>query len=229
MEVFLVPARPDRYELYCEVPDEPHDEQPGDPPKSRIQRVKHYFSVMLAEAERERKHGRVEREHAGWAARLKAKTMRWVAEAIAEQRLLWHLRKQASATLFYPDDMTESAAVEWMRGEMSRDFARHRLWLIIDSLLFIGSGVLFFVPGPNVVAYYFAFRMVGHYLSLRGAKHGLDAVAWTPQASAPLAALRQAITMEPGAREERVQAIAGELGLEHLARFVERTAVYFSS
>ena len=32
------------------------------------------------------------------------------------------------------------------------------------------SGLLFLVPGPNVIAYYFAFRMVGHYFSLRGAR-----------------------------------------------------------
>jgi hypothetical protein len=228
MEVFLVPLGPDRYELYCELPDEPHD-VPGQVPRSRFQRVKHYFAVMLAQAEHERRHGRSEHPHTGWAARLKARTMRRVAEAVAEQRLLWHLRKQPSATLFFPGDMPESAAVDYLRAEMGRDFNRHRLWLIINSLLFIGSGVLAVVPGPNILAYYFAFRMVGHFLSMRGARHGLDAVSWTNEPSAPLAQLREAIGLEPGTREQRVQDLAGQLRLEHLPRFIERTAVYFSS
>ena len=63
---------------------------------------------MLAEAERERREGRAAgpAEGAqGWMARTKARTMRWVAESIAEQRLLWHLRGQTDACLFYPDDV----------------------------------------------------------------------------------------------------------------------------
>jgi hypothetical protein len=227
MDVFLVPLAADRYELYCEVPDEPHDAADA-APRSRFQRIKHYFSVMLAEAEHERRHG-PSAPATGWLGRLRAKTMRWVAEAVAEQRLLWHMRRQASATLFFPDDMTEAAAVDLLRRQLARDFDRHRFWLAIDSLLFVGSGVLFFVPGPNVVAYYFAFRMVGHYFSLRGARHGLQVVSWMNEPSAPLAALRAAVAMEPGPREQRVQDLADELRLEHLPRFIERTAVYFSS
>ena len=101
--------------------------------------------------------------------------MRWVAEAVAEQRLLWHLRRQTSATLFFPDDMSEPAAVDCICAASSRAISTsHRRWLIIDSLWFVASGVLFFVPGPNVVAYYFAFRLVGHYLSWRGAQQGLE-------------------------------------------------------
>ena len=57
-----------------------------------------------------------------------------------------------------------------------RDFEKHRFWLTIDALGFIASGLLFLVPGPNAVAYYFAFRLVGHYLSMRGARQGLSVV-----------------------------------------------------
>lgn len=230
--MFLVPLPVDRYELYCEEPDEPHDPD-TEPAKGIVRRffrrLKDRFTLMLAEAEHERRHGRAEREHTGWLARVRAKTMRWVAEAVAEQRLLWHLRRQTSATFFFPDDISETTAVAHLRGQLGRDFDRHRYWLIINSLAFAASGILFFVPGPNVVAYYFAFRMVGHYLSLRGAKHGLLVVSWMNEPSAPLASLRSAIGLDPEAREQRVRDLAAELRLEHLPRFVERTAVYFSS
>jgi len=228
MDVFLVPVAADRHELYCEVPDEPHDPE-AEPPTGVFRRLKRRFTLMLAEAEHERRHGAAGRPPTGWLGRMRARIMRWVAESVAEQRLLWHLRRQPVATLFFPDDLGESAAVEHLRRQLGRDFDRHRKWLAIDSLAFVGSGVLFFVPGPIFVAYYFAFRMVGHYLSVRGARHGLQGVSWTCEPSAPLSALRAAIALEPVARAEALREVAAGLRLEHLPRFVERTAVYFDS
>lgn len=238
MDVFLVPLSTDRHELYCEVPDEPHeadDEHPGDSasssgrrkwwsPRYWYRRLKHRFSQMLAEAEQERRHGRAEHPHRGWMARVRARTMRWVAEAIAEQRLLWHLRRQTSATLFYPDDTAEDVAVADLRRQLTSDFEKHRFWLILDSLAFIASGLLFFVPGPNIVAYFFAFRLVGHYLSLRGARQGLDVVTWMPEPSPCLSGLRAALTLDRPERTTRVEELAAELRLEHLPRFVERAS-----
>ena len=70
-----------------------------------------------------------------------------------------------------------------MQFHLARDLKKHRRWLAIDSVLMVLFGVvLFAVPGPNIVGYYFAFRVVGHYLSFRGARQGLNAVSWTPRA-----------------------------------------------
>src|SRR5688572_333635 len=151
MEVFLVPVGSERYELYCEVPDEPHDEQP-EPSGGFIRRAVKRFRDMLAEAERERRHGRQDGVTRGWTARVKARTMRWVAESIAEQRLLWHLRRQEAGTFYYPDDMPEAAAVNTLRAQLKRDFEKHRFWLAIDSLGLVASAALMLVPGPNVLA-----------------------------------------------------------------------------
>lgn len=221
-----MPVGRERYELYCEVPDEP--EEPDDErPSGFIRRVKARFTAMLAEAERERRHGRAERdaEERGLFARTKARMMRWVAESIAEQRLLWHLRRQDAACLHYPTDLHQADATAMMRRQLVRDFDRHRFWLIIDSLLLVASGLLVLVPGPNLVGYYFAFRTVGHFLSVRGARHGLDVVRWTEQASVPLAELRGAIDLDGEARDRHVHDVATALKLEHLARFFERTAI----
>jgi hypothetical protein len=180
---------------------------------------------MLTEAERERRRGQGAQEQGGAFARARARTLRWVAESIAEQRLLWHLRRQADACLFFPDDIEERRATELVRRQLRRDFEKHRFWLIVDSLGFVASGLLFFVPGPNIVAYYFAFRMVGHYLSLRGARQGLDGVRWTSEQSAPLSELRRAIDLDSDERDRRVHAVAATLKLEHLAKFFQRTAI----
>jgi hypothetical protein len=224
MDVYLVPVGRDRHELYCEIPDEPGDGA-QQAPEGYFRRLMHRFREMIAEAERERRHGRPDGPERGWAGRLRARTMRWVAESIAEQRLLWHLRSQTSACLYYPDDLDEQQAVGILRQQLGRDFDKHRFWLVIDLIGFVGSGLLMLVPGPNLLAYYFAFRLVGHYLSLRGAKRGLSGVAWRHEPSAPLTELRRVLGLTPGAREPRVHAVAEVLRLEHLVTFFERSAV----
>jgi hypothetical protein len=229
MDVYLVPVGPDRHELYCEVPDEPEEDTSAEPPKGFFRRLRARFSEMLAEAERERRQARATVVHDGWVSRAKARLMRWVAESIAEQRLLWHLRRQSEACLYYPDDLDEAQAIAALRSQLGRDFDKHRFWLTIDALCFIVSGLLVLVPGPNVLAYYFAFRLVGHYFSLRGARQGLNGVQWRTEKSAPLSELRHAIGLEPAVRERRVDEVAHCLRLEHLASFFERTAIPTSS
>ena len=221
MEVFLVPVAAARYELYCEVADEP-DAEASEPPQGFIKRMMHRFRETIAEAERERHHGRKDNEPEGWMTRVKRRTLGWVAESMAEQRLLWQLRRQDGATLFYPDDIPEAAAVAERTRQLRADFDKHRFWLIIDSLGFIASGVLILVPGPNVLAYYFAFRIVGHYLSLRGARKGLTEIRWQNESSAPLSELRRTLELGPDVREPQVRDIADKLRLEHLASFFKR-------
>jgi hypothetical protein len=225
MDVFLVPVSPERYELYCEEPDEP---APADepPPTGFVRRLVHRFREMVAEAEHERRHGpREGQAPRGLLARTKARTMRWVAESIAEQRLLWQLRTCHAATLIHPDDVSEPHAREILRRQLNRDFERHRFWLAIDSVGLVLSAALMLLPGPNVVAYYFAFRIVGHYLSVRGARNGIVRTAWQVQPSAPLAALRAVVGVPPEERASQVDAVASHLRLEHFTAFFQRSAV----
>jgi hypothetical protein len=222
MEVYLVPVGDELYELYCEVPDEPEVPPDLDAPAGFLARMRRRFSVMLAEAERERRQGSSVPPDAGWMARAKSRTMRWVAESIAEQRLLWHLRRQTDACLFYPDDLSEPEATRRLRAQLGRDRDRHRYWLAIDAVCFVLSGLLVLLPGPNVFAYYFGFRLVGHYLSMMGARRGLETVRWRSEQSAPLSELRRAIGLDEEQRARHVTDVASRLRLEHLATFFER-------
>jgi hypothetical protein len=226
MDVFLLPVASDRYELYCEEPDEPQPHATT-PPTGFVRRLIHRFRELLAEAERERRRGAPADAGAPqrFTARVRARVMRYVAESIAEQRLLWQLRGRTEAVLFYPDDLNEAHAREILRRQLNRDFERHRFWLAIDSVGLIASGALMLLPGPNIVAYYFAFRIVGHFLSVRGARQGLLAVQWTPKASTPLSALRGVVGVPPDVRADRVHEVATTLRLEHLAAFFQRTAI----
>jgi hypothetical protein len=224
MDGYLGPVGRSRYEPYCEVPDEPDEGAADDVERPGLfRRLRQRFQEMLAEAERERRQPRAPRAP-GWAARLKARMMRWIAESIAEQRLLWHLRRQSHACLHYPDDLDGEQASTVLRGQLQRDFEKHRFWLIVDSLGLLASGALAVVPGPNLLAYYFAFRVVGHYLSMRGARQGLSGVEWRAEPSEPLSDLRRALDLEPSVRVRQVEHVAARLRLEHLARFFERAA-----
>jgi hypothetical protein len=225
MDVYLLPVGQDRYELYCEVPDEPETPPDAEPPKGVFQKLRHRFADVLAEAERERRRGPAHHHHRGWTARTKARMMRWVAESIAEQRLLWHMRRQTGACLFFPDDVSERSAMEQLRSQLARDRDKHRFWLSIDSVGFVLSGLLMLLPGPNLLAYYFAFRLVGHYLAMMGARRGLEVVHWRTEMSPPLSELRRAIGLEPEQRARQVSDVALKLRLEHLSRFFERTVV----
>jgi len=227
VDVFLVPVATDRYELYCEEPDDPEDAADGDPPPGFFRRMIHRVRQMMAEAERDRHSGGPQPGDApvGFLGRLKARTMRWAAEWIAEQRLLWQLRGKDAVCLVYPDDITEAQGRQLLKRSLQRDWERHRFWLAIDSVGLIGSAALILVPGPNFLGYYFLVRTAGHYLSLRGARQGLVKVTWSVQPNPELAALRGMVNQSREQREDRVHAIAHTLGLEHFASFFQRSAI----
>lgn len=222
MDVFLIPVAAHRYEPYCE-PTEAESAPPDEAPaRGPLRRLWIRFQAMLKDAEQEQRRPEGERDTVTWTGRL----MRWVAERVAEQRLLWHLRRQDAATLHFPADLTAEEAEAVLRAQLRGDADRHWRWMIVDTVLTAITGpLLFFVPGPNLVAYFFAFRAVGHYLSQRGARHGLEGVRWAPVASDALVDLRHAITLEEPLRAERVQHVALSLHLPHLPLFVARVAL----
>lgn len=161
---------------------------------------------------------------AGLWAHIKARGLAWTAEKIAEQRLLWRLRGKAQVCTWIPSGLDRERAAATIRGNLAAEFDRHRWWMVVDSLGGLLSIALMFIPGPNLIGYYFVFRIVGHFLSLRGARHGLTEVRWDLQPSRPLADLAAAEDLPAPERDRRLQAVADELGLHRLPRFYRRTA-----
>jgi hypothetical protein len=223
MDVFLVPIGADRHELYCEVAVAdltPASDGTAVPVASwwrtRVDRFRH----LLAEAEDERR--RRERGETVESAGAWRWVMRKVAEAIAEQRLLWMLRKQSAAALVYPSDQSADRALQIAKASLQRDFEKHRRWLVIDGLLMLLCLPLTVIPGPNVPSLFFSFRAIGHYFSLRGARCGLSHLVWEARASPELTQIRGALSLAPSERRTRVEFLAAQLGLERLGLFVER-------
>jgi hypothetical protein len=229
LDVVVIPIGRDRYELYCESPPEP-DTASVTPARGMIARARQRVADLLRKADDIHRNG--PREPAsGWFARLNERTFAWIAERIAEQRLLGNLRRETTATLVHPDDVTFDQAHTLLRRTLARDLARHQRWIWIDGALFLVTFVtlapiFILIPGvANIPAIYFGFRTVGHWFSKGGAAHGLRHVQWTGRASAPLSDLRAATALTPAARDARIHEVAERLQLEHLPKFYERVSI----
>jgi hypothetical protein len=230
MDVYLIPTASERYELYYEAPDEEPADTESDGWLNRLtfglsDRLKRRFDDMLLEAEdwRRRRH-EANPAGDGFLVRSRRKVMGYIVERIAEQRLLWHLRKVDSVCVRIPSDMTEAAADAVVLTMLKKDVEHHRKWLWIDLLLLTLSAPLMVVPGPNVPGFYFTFQVVSHYLSWTGAKKGLAMMPWTFKTCDELAELRSAMTLSPAQRKRRFHEVAERLRLEHLPTFLDDVA-----
>lgn len=219
MTVFLVPIGRDRFELYSEAGDEPP--VPPEPHSGRLRRWFHTAHVQWHQLVERARHGKPQSRFARWRDAIVCR----LAEAIAEQRTLWALRADTSATLTHPADVTEAHARGVLNASLGRARVHHLRWFVIDVVLFIASGVLFFVPGPNLVAYYFMFRFVGHLQSWRGARQALENIRWTFEPETELAELGSLVDVPRDARAPLVEAIAAKLNLPRLSAFFDRVAV----
>jgi len=220
--IYLVPLGAGRFELYSEPPDdEPSSSaRPEGFFRSRIHRLREWW--------RDAVHSARQRDQSAPAGRL-ARARDWVVssivEMVAEQRTLWSLRDASSATLVYPSDFAAHQEIAERDRILVHARRHHGVWLVIDAALFAGSGVFVFIPGPNVLAYYFAVRVVGHYLCWRGAGQALTRTIWQTRSEPALAELGSLVNMPREARAPRVAEIAIDLNLPRLAAFFDRAAV----
>jgi hypothetical protein len=224
MDVFVIPVGSQRYELYCEQPFS--RESSSLPPSGFVGRIRRRIEDWLRSAEQWEPSS--SGKAPGRLARLHDQVMAWVAERVAEQRLLWNLRRETAVTACHPDDLDGDQVLTIIRQSLRQDLERHQYWVWVDGVLFVVTfvalGPLFLlIPGiANLPALYFGFRTVGHWYSRGGARHGLQRVHWIPQPSAALTELREVPRLPPAAREARLDDIAARLQLGGLASFYDR-------
>jgi hypothetical protein len=220
MDVYFVPIGRDRFESYFEAADE-------DPEASHAQglfaRWRARFAAIIRDVERERHEAR-HTEGGGMVSRVRRWVMRWIAERVAEQRLLWNLSGADEATLHVPDNLDAVVAERMMRDAMRRDADHHLRLLAVHAVGLLLSVPFVIIPGPNVFGYFFTFTVLGHYMAWRGARRGLSRVTWTVVSSADLTDLRSAFTLDADARHQRICDVADRLRLHRLVNFVERMA-----
>jgi hypothetical protein len=217
MTVFLLPIGRERFDLYSESSDDAADSHGAEGhPQGWTARANERWQNLVQSARRGEATSRV--------GRLRDSVVRRLAESIAEQRTLWALGRQIDATLVFPSGLGGDQA-EAIRNRLIADARRHHaLWLAVDFPLLVVSAVLAPIPGPNVIAYYLAFRVVGHLLTWRGARQAMKSIRWTLQPEPSLDELAALIEAPAADRAERLEAIGAGLHLTRLAAFVGRVA-----
>jgi hypothetical protein len=222
VNVYYIPLGAGTFEPYFEHQDD--DEPPEDgEPRGFFARMRARFSDMIKEAE-EARHSQTHEAPATLMSRIQRRMMGWVAERVAEQRLLWQLRRVDEAVLHVPDDQDPAAALALFRDGLQKDGDRHRRLLALHLLGLTVSAPFVVVPGPNVFGYFFTFTVVGHFLAFRGARRAVSEVRWSVERDAALTAIGHAVSAPAPDRYRRIHEAAAPLRLAHLARFVERMA-----
>jgi hypothetical protein len=219
MILFLVPVGRNRFELYSEGREEP---EPLTPEREGVvrrwsRRIGVRWNELVETARGSNDGGRFARWRDALVCRL--------AESIAEQRTLWALRHVSSAVVRFPASLDAERARTILTTLLADGRRHHLRWLWVDLVLVIVSGVFALVPGPNVIAYYFLFRLIGHLQSWRGARTGMETIAWTYESDAELAELGALADVPREQRASHVAAIAERLNLPRLSAFFDRVTV----
>jgi hypothetical protein len=222
--VYLVPIGSGRFELYVEPADEAEPGGAADERDGFWRRAIHSLHARWREAVRAAHVDRGAEAGSGRLARARDWLVRRIAETIAEQRTLWSLRGVTSASFVYPADLTEASGTAARQRLLANASRHHGRWLVVNLVGVAATAVLVLLPGPNLIGYYFAFRVVGHFLSWRGARQALDRVSWRPSAEPILSELGGLAHLPREERAERVAALATQLGLPRLADFFDRVA-----
>lgn len=218
--IYLVPVGSGRFELYSEPPAD-GDAEPGDAPAGFWRDLAHRAQTRWRDAVRNARHAGADD---GVLARGRDAVVRRTADALAEQRTLWALRHAAAAELVHPSDRTSDEAASIRDRILERGRTHHLRWLFVDATVLVASGIFMILPGPNLIAYYFAFRVVGHYFSWRGARRARQSTSWRLRSEQALVELGQLAHLPRDTRAPRVHAIASDLKLPRLAAFFDRTA-----
>ena len=212
----LVPIGRGRFELYAEPP-----EVVAEPPAHDAGRVRRWLHTAGDQWRSFVDTARLDTA-SGRFARWRDAVIRTLADSIDEQRTMWSLRTTAAATALFPAHMTRDAALLALNRRLADARRFHGIRFAIYLTLFVASGILFFVPGPNVVAYYLGFQAFGHMQSWRGARQATSALQWTLSPSAELSELDRLKGQPHSERASQVEAIAAQLGLPRLPAFFER-------
>ena len=206
MDVFLVPVTLDRYVPYCEVPETLEPDGHAVPRAGLFGGVIAKFQHVMATIER-RANEKTADTPTTLAGRTRERAYHWLARWMAAQRLLWRLRKIEHATLVFPDDLDPARAQALLAMHLDRESRRNALLAACYGVLGLLSIPIALVPGPNLFGYVFAFLLVGHLFSYRGARLGRTQVTWITRSSATLVELRRLPSIAPDERERFIHEI----------------------
>lgn len=102
------------------------------------------------------------------------------------ESLMRQLRGADIVELVHPSQFEHKKVRRFFRQFVRRRLLYHRQWLLINILALPLTGLMMFIPGPNIFFGWNAFRLVCHYLARDGGKRfvrGHCEIQFVPQKS----------------------------------------------
>jgi hypothetical protein len=78
---------------------------------------------------------------------------------------LWSARK---VELHHPADKTTEEVIAIWADYLKKQWRRHLIWLVVNGVIAPFSFLLFVLPGPNLIGYWFFYRAIHHLLVVWG-------------------------------------------------------------
>ncbi|HEU5118898.1 MAG TPA: hypothetical protein VFT74_20055, partial [Isosphaeraceae bacterium] len=117
--------------------------------------------------------GRLDRSE-GWFARLARRVRRNLERFVGrDEPLLRGLRKTDSVVIHHPQSWTQDQASTAWSAYIRQRKRHHAIWLVVNAVLGVPLVALAVLPGPNLVGYWFAYRVACHTLALLGIQKAL--------------------------------------------------------
>jgi hypothetical protein len=103
---------------------------------------------------------------AGWARR----AWDWLHSIMhPDESMLVRLRSTRRIDLHHPASHPGDSVADMWRGYLLQRWRRHVAWLSLNAIIAPGALVLLWpLPGPNLIGYWFAYRAIHHWLIVRG-------------------------------------------------------------
>ena len=139
-----------------------------------------------------------------------------------DEALLQVLRQAPTLEVIYPSAFAEKQArYEWNRY-LGKRWREHLLTFAWDLLVLPLVGLLMVVPGPNVIGYWFVYRILTHLLAMRGVAR--VRAGWVPTVFLPAPELNSTLMASSETTEPEVERVAQALGLNYLSLYLRRIA-----
>lgn len=121
----------------------------------------------------------------GWVARSARRVWKELQRFVGrDEPLLRGLRKTDSIVIHHPASWTrDEALAAWVAYVKARR-THHALWLLINAVIAPLTIVLAVLPGPNLVGYWFVYRLACHalaFLGIRKALNGRVSIWFSPE------------------------------------------------
>ncbi len=137
-----------------------------------------------------------------------------------DESLLRVLRRASTLEVVHPSALGErSTRQEWKRYLRKR-WREHLITFAWDLLILPLVGLLMVVPGPNVIGYWFVYRILSHLLAMRGVAR--VRLGWVPTTFTATGELDVSLSVSGHQGDPIVSRVTRVFGLNHLGLFLSR-------